>query len=620
MKILAIDFESYWDQDYTLKKMTVDSYVLDPRFKVHMMGIRDTEGTVTVFPPELIPLVLARIDWENTAILCHNTAFDGFILKHHYHTPDPKLWLDTLSMARPVIGANSRHSLEALAKHFGLPPKGDELMLTRGVRDLSPEVYEKVAGYCANDVRLNWGIFERLFPGFPPQELRIIDLHLRMFLNPALWLDTPLLEQHLVDVREKKENLLEQCGLDTRDALMSNDQFAELLEALGVEPPMKISKTTNRPTFAFAKSDPAFKDLLEHDDPRVANLVAARLGVKSTIEETRTERLLTVARAHRPWPVLLNYYGAMTSGRSSGGNKQNPQNLGRGSVLRQAIVAPPGHKLVVVDSAQIEARFTATVAGQNDLVQAFKNKEDIYSQMATDIYGRPINRKRKEIGPDGKEFLPDFLEGHVGKTAILGLGYGMGPPKFQLTLRTGTPPVVMPLENCESVVGLYRRKFSKIPELWKTMGYALELVYEGVERDFGWFSTEAGGIRLAPTGFLIPYQWLKPDGRTGSWTYWQKGKPSKLYGAKATENLIQALARCAVTDQMVEIMRGDYVSQYHHQLVLFSHDELVFVVPEDTIDEFKPFAVQQMHVPPVWAPDLPIAAEGGTGYRYSEAK
>jgi hypothetical protein len=481
-------------------------------------------------------------------------------------------------------------------------------------------VFDKVAGYCQNDVFLNWSIFERLFPGFPPQELRIIDLHLRMFLNPKLWLDTAMLEKHLVEVREEKGNLLEKCGLETRDALMSNDQFAELLEALGVEPPMKISKTTSLPTFAFAKSDPAFKELLEHEDERVANLVAARLGVKSTIEETRTERLLTVARANRPWPVLLNYYGAMTSGRSSGGNKQNPQNLGRKSVLREAIVAPPGYKICAVDSAQIEARGTATVAGQVSLVQAFKNKEDIYSQMATDIYGRPINRKRKAIGPDGKEYLPDFLEGHVGKTAILGLGYGMGPPKFQLTLKTGNPSVDMPLDRCEHIVhGVYRRKFEKIPELWDTMGYALRLVYEGVERDFGWFSTESGGIRLAPTGFLIPYQWLKPDGR-GSWTYWQKGRPSKLYGAKATENLIQALARCVVTDQMVEIMRRDYVSMYHHDLVMFTHDELVFVVPEERASEFNTFAVEQMSIPPSWATEMPIAAEGATGYRYADCK
>jgi hypothetical protein len=620
MKILAIDFETYWDQDYTLKKMTTDTYVLDPRFKVHMMGLRDTEGKVVVFPPALIPLVLQRIDWANTAILCHNTAFDGFILKHHYGVPDPKLWLDTLSMARPVIGANSRHSLDALAKFFELPPKGDELALTKGVRDLSPDVYAKVEGYCANDVRLNWSLFERLFPGFPMKELRIIDLHLRMFLNPKLWLDTAMLEDHLVKVRENKENLLERCGLESREVLMSNPQFAVILEALGVEPPIKISKTTGEPTYAFAKNDPAFKELLEHEDERVANLVAARMGVKSTIEETRTERLLTVARANRPWPVLLNYYGAMTSGRSSGGNKQNPQNLGRKSVLRQAIVAPPGYKVCAVDSAQIEARGVATVAGQQNLMQSFRNKEDIYSQMATDIYGRPINRKRKETGPDGKEFFPDFLEGFVGKTAILGLGYGMGPPKFQLTLKTGEPSVEMPLDQCEHIVyGVYRRKFDRIPELWETMGYALNLVYEGVRRDFGWFSTEPGGIRLAPTGFLIPYQWLKPDGK-GGWTYWQKGRPSKLYGAKATENLIQALARCVVTDQMVEIMRGDYVSEYGHELVMFTHDELVFVVPEDASEAFNRFAVQQMSVPPVWAPEFPVAAEGATGYRYSEAK
>ena len=165
MKVLALDFETYWDKEFTLKKMTTDAYVLDPRFKVHMMGLRDTAGKIVVFNEREIPYVLARINWADTAILCHNTAFDGFILQHHYKTPSPKLWLDTLSMARPIVGNNSRHSLDALARHFDLPPKGDELALTCGVRDLSPAVFERVSGYCANDVFLNWAIFERLAPG-----------------------------------------------------------------------------------------------------------------------------------------------------------------------------------------------------------------------------------------------------------------------------------------------------------------------------------------------------------------------------------------------------------------------------------------------------------------------
>lgn len=607
MKILALDFETAYSTEYSLSRMTTDSYVHDPRFKVHMMSLRDASGRYHCLAPHVIPHALSKIDWPNTAILCQNTAFDGYILKHHYKTPDPKLWLDTLSMARPTLGNNSRHSLKALAEYYGLPPKGDELVNTRGKWSLTPHEYDKLAEYCIQDSRLCWEIFQRLIQGFPASELRVIDLTLRMFLNPVLRLDTALLERYLVEVQENKEDMLAKSGLDSRDALMSNPQFAELLEALGVEPPMKLSKTTGLPTLAFAKSDPDFKALLEHEDERVANLVAARIGVKSTIEETRTERFLTVARANRPWPVLLNYYGAMTTGRHSGGNKQNAQNMRRGGQLRESVMAPPGHKIVVVDSSQIEVRVNATVAGEQNLIAGFARKEDIYSMFATDIYGYPVNKH------DHK------LERHVGKGGILGLGYGMGPPKFQLSMKTGNPSVELELDQCEHVVGLYRNQFAAIPALWKTLGRAIQCVYEGIERDFGYFSTCPEGLRLAPNGFLIRYPWLKPDGG-GSWIYTQKGKPSKLYGAKAVENLIQALARIVVTDQMIECCREEYVSELGHQLVLFTHDELVFVAPEETADDVLKFALEKMHTPPTWMPDLPVAAEGDIGDRYGEAK
>lgn len=618
VKILALDFETHYATDYSLSKMTTDAYVHDPRFKVHMMSLRDLSGVTRCYPPHVIPSVLRAIDWPNTAILAHNTAFDGYILTQHYHTPQPKLWLDTLSMARPVMGVNARLSLKALAEYFHLPPKGEELINSRGIRDLSPAQYASLAPYCIHDTELCWAIFQRLIQGFPGQELRVIDLTLRMFLDPYLRLDTKMLEEYLVQVQNEKADMLALSGLDSRDALMSNDQFAVLLEALGVEPPLKISKTTGLPTYAFAKSDPAFKALLEDDDERVANLVAARIGVKSTIEETRTGRFLQVARDNRPWPVALNYYGARTTGRHSGGNKQNAQNLRRGGVLRRSVKAPPKRKVVVADSAQIEARVLATVAGQTDLVQAFREKRDIYSDMATDIYGRPINRKRVEV-VNGVEVHPDKLEGQVGKTSILGLGYGMGDQKFQFTLKIGNPPVEIEIGQCSHVVSIYRNKFPKIPELWRTMGHAIECVYQGIERDFGYFTTCGEGLRLAPNGFLIRYPGLKPDGR-GSWIYTQKGKPSKLYGAKATENLVQALARIAVTDQMVEVMREEHVRKYGHHLVLFTHDELVMVAPDETAQDVLNLTLEKMHTPPTWMPDLPIAAEGGIADRYGDAK
>ena len=259
---------------------------------------------------------------------------------------------------------------------------------------------------------------------FPKKELKVIDMTLRMFIQPALEIDVNRLEDHLENLQNQKEQLLVECGVD-REGLMSNPKFAEILGKLGVLPPTKISARTGKETYAFAKTDDGFKALLEHEDHRVQMLVNARLGVKSTLEETRTERFLDIATRGKTMPVPIKYYAAHT-GRWGGYDKINLQNLpSRGKnakVLKQCIVAPEGYTLVQADSAQIEARVLAWLAQQNDLVTAFSRGDDVYRQMASVIYRVPV----AEV-TDAQRF--------IGKTVILGAGYGMGHLKLRDQLR-----------------------------------------------------------------------------------------------------------------------------------------------------------------------------------------
>lgn len=614
MKIWTLDFETYWDSEYTLSKLTTDGYILDPRFEVQGLAVRPPDGTMLYFTPAFIPRVLASIPWSEVGVLAHNTAFDGFILQHHYKTPRPRLWLDTLSMARMVLPPNKRASLAAVAEYFELPPKGNELVKTRGKREHQFTGTERaeLAKYAKHDAWLCWEILQRLLPGFPAVELALIDQTLRMFLEPALHLDQQRLRAFLAETQERKARLVAATGLGSRDALMSNEQFAEALELLGVDAPMKISPTTGKLTMALSKRDPGFKELLDHDDERVVALVEARLEVKSTGDETRTKRLLSVAEANRPWPVLLNFAGAKQTNRWSGGNKQNPQNLRRGGALREAIVAPPGHVVVVVDSSQIEARCNAAEAGQMDLVQAFANKQDVYAGLAATIYGFAVNKKEHP------------LQRQVGKTGILGLGYGMGTEKFQLALKTDP---IMPIEldalMCERVVDTYRRvKYPRIPQWWRTAEYAIRLVAEGARKNFGWFETCAEGFRM-PGGFVIRYDGLRTGEYKGKqgWWYSKYGKLHSIYGAKAVENITQHIARDIVAKQLLQIMRREVVAEFGHRLVLMSHDELVFVVPEAKGPALLDHALGVMHQAPTWTPiPVPVAAEGNIGRRYSDAK
>ncbi len=367
----------------------------------------------------------------------------------------PRVLADTLCIARALHGVEVGGSLHALTQRYGLGTKGTEVLDAIGKRrlDFTDAELDKYGDYCINDVELTYKLFNVMGRGFPKGELRLIDCTLRMFVEPVLELDLGLLEQHLEDTKQIKEDLITSSGV-TKKELMSNPKFAELLEGLGVIPPTKISLTTNKETFAFAKNDEQFKALENHSDPRVQALVTARLGTKSTLEESRTERFIGIAKRGL-LPVPVRYYAAHT-GRWGGDDKINIQNLPsrgvNGKKLKNSMLAPEGYMMVDCDSSQIEARVLAWLAGQDDLVQAFTDKEDVYIKMASKIYNIPEEAVTKD-------------QRFVGKTTILGAGYGMGAVRFADQLQSfGTH---MDVEEARRVIRIYRDANWKINTLWR---------------------------------------------------------------------------------------------------------------------------------------------------------
>ena len=421
MNIIVLDFETYYSSEYGLKKFTTEEYIRHPQFEVIGVAVQVNDGEPEWFSGDALSTYafLQNYDWENSLALAHNAVFDGFILSHHFGIK-PKGWLDTLSMGRALHGTEVGGSLAVLSTHYGLGVKGTEVVHALGVRreEFFADQLAQYGGYCKNDVTLTWALFNAMSGEFPPTELRLIDLTIKMFTEPVLRLDTVILEEHLGRVKATKTQLL---GALDKDSLMSNPKFAELLRDYGVVPPMKKSPTTGKQTYAFSKTDEEFKALLEHSNPDVQALVAARLGTKSTIEETRTERFIGIAN-RGPLPVPLRYYAAHT-GRWGGDDKVNLQNLPRSSTLKYAMIAPEGYVILDSDSSQIEARTLAWLAGQNDLVQAFDDGEDVYKIMASAIYNNPIESITKD-------------ERFVGKTTILGC---FGADTLVLTTRGWIP-------------------------------------------------------------------------------------------------------------------------------------------------------------------------------------
>jgi DNA polymerase len=625
--IVTLDFETFYDRDFSLSKITTEAYVRDPKFQTIGVAIKvGAEPTYWVKGPD-VSNALDAIDWSDKLVVAQNCAFDAAIAAWHYGVK-PLAWLDTLGMSRALYPHEKSHSLKAQAERQQLGVKGDEVNNALGKRyeDFTPQELARYGDYCINDVELTYALFNRYMGmGFPKAELKLIDLTLRMFIEPVLELDAPLLTSHLEAVRSRKLALLETVRDNMlRDAdpefvrtvfsegtegikklLMSNDKFAASLQSLGVTPPRKISPTTKKETWAFAKTDEEFKALEEHPNEDVQALVAARLGNKTTLEETRTERFIDMAK-RGAFPIPLRYYGAH-SGRWSGQDSVNMQNLpSRGpnaGTIKKAIKAPPGHVVIDCDSAQIEARVLAWLAGQEDLVQAFRDKQDVYKLMAHKIYNVPVADITK-------------VQRQVGKTVVLGAGYGVGHVKLQMFLKTQAG-VEVSLEEAKRIIDTYRIASYRIADLWKQSGTGLKALMNGQQFQIdalGLVNVVPGKGLTLPNGLFIQYPNLRAvhnDEGKAELTYTSKGMPTRIYGGKCVENFTQAIARCVVADQMLRISK-------RYKPVLTVHDAVAVVAPEREAEEAQAYVEECMSWNPKWAVGLPLACESGVGASYGD--
>jgi DNA polymerase len=453
---------------------------------------------------------------------------------------------------------------------------------------------------------------------FPLNELKLIDMTLRMYTQPTLEVDDALLMDRLDEVRCQKSELLQslmgklKCETEeeVRKKLASNKKFAGLLEEFGVQPPLKTSKTTGKETFALAKNDEGFIALTESEDPFIQQLCAVRLGTKSTLEESRIERFIDIGKRNKGrLPIPLKYYGAHT-GRWAGSDKVNFQNLPSRDVkkktLKSAVIAPEDHMVINCDSSQIEARVLAWLSGQEDLVEAFANKKDVYSLFASEVYGKTITKQNP-------------VERFVGKTCILGLGYGTGASKLQHTLKTTPPGVELDEDECKRIVDLYRQSNDAIVGLWRESEDALESIFAGVKKPYylgqhRCLTVTSEGI-LLPNGCYIRYPDLTVEilNNKPQYSYKSRKGPVTLWGGAVVENVVQALARCIVGEQMLSI-------QERYSVVLTVHDAAVCVVPKEEVEEACRFIVECMSIPPDWAKNLPVACEAHYGQNYGEMK
>jgi len=618
VSFVTLDFETYYAKDFSLTRLTTEEYVRSPKFEVIGVSMKIDDDPAMWFSGSHaeIKAWLGQVDWDYSALLCHNTQFDGAILSFIFNIV-PAYYFDTLCMARAIHGVDAGGSLKALVERYRLGEKGAEVTNALGKyrKDFTPEDLARYGAYCINDTELTFKLFNALLTeGFPSSELDLIDMTLRMYMQPVLHVDDALLVERLEEIKQEKSELLrglmDKLGAateeDVRKKLASNPQFAAVLKELGIEPPMKTSPTTGKQTFALAKNDEGFIELLESDNPLVQQLCAVRLGTKSTIEESRIERFIGIGARNRGLlPIPLKYYGAHT-GRWAGADAVNFQNLPsrdkKKKTLKNSVIAPSKHVVINCDSSQIEARVLAWLAGQNDLVKQFANGEDVYSVFASKIYERPISKANP-------------VERFVGKTCILGLGYGTGAAKLRHTLKTQPPGADLTEDRCKDIVDLYRTTNDKIVRLWRDSEMALKHI-AGWTSEMNEFSlgehnavrVDSNGVRL-PNGLYIRYPNLRIEEERMTYDS-RKGKVS-IWGGSVVENVVQALARIIVAEQMLRLRE-------RYRPVLTVHDAAVIVTPIDELQDAIAFITQVMSTPPDWANGLPVACETKYGQSYGE--
>jgi hypothetical protein len=639
MKIATVDLETYWAVGHSLTKMSPIAYCMHPDTEIISCAFKfGNDPTVVVFGEQAVIDYCNSVDWSQYWVVGHNlSGFDSMILSWRLGVK-PKLWGCTLAMARPIHAKDVGLSLAKLVAHYGLGYKDQSaLIATKGKNlcDFSDDEIDEMRVYNAADVDQCYGLLLKLIPQTRKDEVKLIDMTIRMLVEPKFESDATLLANTLTEESIRKKAMLVEAarhmdvydfGMDDDEAaaaaltvLSSAAKFAAFLRTIDVVVPTKVSNTTGKEIPALAKTDEAFLALQEHDDPLVATAAAARLDAKSTILQTRIQAFMDASNAHpaKKVPIPLKYYGADTTGRWSGWG-YNPQNLPRvnpynprpSDALRRSLIAPAGHKVVVADLSGIELRvnhFLWQVPSSMEMYKADPEKADLYKDFASKLYDIPYDEVTK-------------VQRQVGKVAHLGLGFGAGYVTFQKVAKL-MGGVDITEDESRDIVDKWRDEYNEITVGWRTCHAALPTIMRGAEGNavdpWGMVVPVAEGLKT-PKG-LIRYPDLRTevneDDNRKEFVYGHGRNKARIYAGKIDENIVQHLARCVIADNALTVQRLTEMNP-----ALMVHDELVYIVPEDEAEQTLDVVQQVMRTPPVWWPELVTWSEGDIADTYGDAK
>lgn len=619
--ILFIDYETFWGVKYSLRTqgMSYTDYILHDKFQIHGASVAiNHDKPVFLRGHELTEFVEAARK-KGMLMVCHNALFDGLITRFDLCMVFPAYFC-TLAMLDAIYqGAISVGLDNAMIQLLDMQGKSDIIKRLKDVRteDITNEQWTELAKYANYDLEATQRLYYEFAHLLPELEHKIMDIVLRMGLDPKLEFDeTTLFEAVQEADDDRNARIASALALGTtEEELKGNNTFPTLLQRMGYEVPMKESPTVaDKMIPALAKTDENFQAMLESSDEKLRALADGRLAVKSTQATTRAHRFKKLHIELACFVAAYNYARAHTW-RVTGANKINPANLKRGSKLRKCIVARRGHVLGVADASQIECRGNGYLAGQQSLLDMFIAGIDPYNAMAEAIFEHPVDRKGN---PD------HYIKGFLGKTATLGLGFQMGGPRFQSEVKSKAKTELgidleISLDESYRIVNLYRETNWKIEKQWERCKRMLFTMVNNEGSTFRFADAELyidGPTNKIwfPNGTWLYYPNLSYDGN--SFTYVNKQGPHRyitkyIYGGLLCENIVQHFARNITSDHMVQIAE-------RYPVVLHTYDENVAMIPEAEAEEGTQWMIDLMKVPPWWAKSLPLDAEGGWAKEYSK--
>lgn len=656
MRNVTIDFESSFDpaNGFGLRTLSTEDYIAHPKFEVILVsGMIDDEpgrwfsGT----REQTKEWLLDELQVDKAAVTGHHMRFDASVLAQHFDI-HPKFLCCTEYMANPTLKPRMKSlGLKALAEHFGLPPKGDEVVNAMGMwrEDFSPEQLQRYADYCMHDTWLCRQIYKKLRPTLSVDEMRVLDMVLRMYTQPQLEFDISALELGLRTAQERKALGLAELEVQgvTKKMLSSGEQFAQLLRDRGIEPPMKVSPAWLKKgspeidkkgnpiavpvmTYAFGKADPEFLELKDEfaEDEDISTLLNARTETKSTIEESRCVKYIEKAKKHGVIRAAVQYYSTHT-GRLAGDEKENILNLPNvgkykdkadnvqyKSRLRFGFAAPKDHVVVNLDYSQVEARITAEISGQQDLVEVFRSGRNPYCEFGSKLYGREVSKALVKVSAQAEK---DYKS---AKETILGAGFGMGWKKFKRTVRG--KGLVLTDAEAEHTIDFYRAEYQHIEAQWGTYTAGINnlIQYRDPIRcglvTFDWDTDEDACIIL-PNGMRLLYPGLhfKRNKKTGrSSPVFQRARdkwPQHIWGGVVMNNVAQSTAGILIRRAMLDIRQ-----ETKFRPALQVYDSVVYSVPKSIAGQFATTAARLMTRKWDILPGLPIAVEAGIGPSYGD--